>query len=436
MGGGLGDIEEVLACGRHLERAGFPLLLYRRRDHPLPRSVDGPFDWPAHTRRSKIGRRAPAAVTVSPCWGVSAAPSRREPYGRGGAWEEECADVEEAYGTDRTLHMSLEEFARTLTSREETIERYREGGVSSRSIRARSRSASFAREIDQFHRAFVRFRAFDRPNLLHLYATFRPRSRFAREFPEAVQCGPLSSGRSRPAHRGRGLPTDGSWIWYASPASSRRLLPEVLQGLATRAPASSIVVHTPRPIPFPSGGRSLRIVVGPVARARWRREFERAPVRIVTGSRTLLEAMEWGGPFLYFNGLIGGRTPHRHRPEKIRALLELGRRAHVAPDLLKDLADFSRGRRVREVVRRADRGVGGWRRFPSFRPAPRAFSPPYEDAGALVIAVVRALAQRPEQAVEVVREVRSGRFGRTPYPVRRDEKAPGTGASDWHRVVA
>jgi hypothetical protein len=169
--------------------------------------------------------------------------------------------------------------------------------------------------------------------------------------------------------------------------------------------------------------------------ARWRREFEEAPVRIVTGSRTLLEALEWGGPFLYFNGIIGSRVPHRHRPEKIRALLELGRRAKVARSLRRDLADFSRGRRVREVVARAGRGVGAWRRFPPFHRVAPAFSPPYDDAGALVVAVARTLARRPDGAVGIVREVRSGTLGAPPYGPRRDGSTPGAPASRGHEGV-
>ncbi len=415
VGGGLGDIEEVLACGRHLEAAGFPLTLYRRRGRALPRSVEGPFDWPAHARRSKILERgrASTAVTVSPCWGVSAAPSRPEPFGRGGVWEEECSDIERAYGPEQTLHISFEEFARTLTSREETIERYREGGVPSRKIRVRSRTAEFTREVEQFHDALVRYRAFDRPNILHLYSTFHPRRSFVREFPEAVQCGPLPSGRRRSRPRTSGGARRGAWVWYASPASSHRLIEPILSGLAARTPASAISIHTPRPMPGTvdrSARGVVRIVLGLEARGNWQDEFDQARVRVVTGSRTLLEALELGGPFLYFNGLMGDRSPRRHRPEKITALLDLGRRARLDPGLLRDLDDFSRGRRVGEIVMRADQRLGGWRRFPVFRPGISGFPPGYENAGTLVTSVVRSLTGRPGEIVDLVREVRSGVF--------------------------
>ena len=124
----------------------------------------------------------------------------------------------------------------------------------------------------------------------------------------------------------------------------------------------------------------------------------------------MLEALELGGPFLYFNGLIGDRRPHRHRPEKILALLDLGRRARLDPGLLRDLDDFSRGRRVREIVMHADQRLGGWRHFPVFRPGIFGFPPGYENAGTLVTSVVRSLAGRPGEVVDLVREVRSGKF--------------------------
>ncbi len=42
VGGGLGDIEEVLLAGRRLARAGFPVYLFRRPGRPLPRSPGPP----------------------------------------------------------------------------------------------------------------------------------------------------------------------------------------------------------------------------------------------------------------------------------------------------------------------------------------------------------------------------------------------------------
>ena len=206
VGGGLGDIEEVLAAGRHLARAGFPLYLYRAPGRPLPPNVEGPWEWPPVERRHRIDRHhARAALTVSPCWGVSAAPSRPGRFGRGGPWEVECCSIESVYGPESTLHISLEEFARTLPSRAETRERLREGGVPARAIGPRLRTAETHREVEAFRSAFRVFRGFDRPNVLHLFATFRPNDAFRREFPEAVETGPLSPGHASRI-RGGGAP--------------------------------------------------------------------------------------------------------------------------------------------------------------------------------------------------------------------------------------
>ena len=148
--------------------------------------MEGPWDWPSIERRPRIVRRAECAITVTPAWGVSAAPSVRGPLGRGGPWEVEARDVERAYGPDRTLHVSLEEFARTLPVRRETRERLREGGIPSRALRARVAAARRRGEVAAFDAAFRRFRAFERANVLHLFATFRPDPSFAREFPDAL----------------------------------------------------------------------------------------------------------------------------------------------------------------------------------------------------------------------------------------------------------
>ena len=140
----------------------------------------------------------------------------------------------------------------------------------------------------------------------------------------------------------------------------------------------------------------------------WRRRFAAADLRIVTGSRTLLEALEVRGPFLYFNGVLGtGTRRHRHRPEKIVALLAFGRKRRWPADVLRDLGDFARARQVPEVVARAARRQGGWARFP--RGVPRtAFPPPYHDAGALLVAVARALAVPGATATDTVARFRRG----------------------------
>lgn len=370
--------------------------------------MDGPWAWPSHERRCRIRRRGSAALTIAPAWGVSAAPSRPVPFGRGGPWEEEARDVEIAYGPDRTIHVSLEEFARTVTSRGEMRERLREGGVAARALPARLRAVARSHEVESFQDAFRTFRAFDRPNVLHLFATLRPDRAFAREFPTAVQTGPLwptRYGRGRTRHRSG---TRREWVWYASPASAEKIAPAIVEGLRQVRPEVRLYIRSPRPWRTPLPHPPVTMRTRPLARAAWSRRFATAELRIVTGSRTLLEAIELGGPFLYFNGALGDASRRRrHRPEKILAILDVGRDAGVARPLLRDLADFARGRRVSSVVERAALRSDGWARFPRVF-GPRGFDPGFDDAGTLVLAVARALARSPESATAIVAAVRSG----------------------------
>jgi len=394
----------VLALGRRLAHAGFRILLYRRPGRPLPRSVDGPWAWPPIARIHRLAPRGSAALTVAPSWGVSAAPSRAGAFGRGGAWEEEARDIEAAYGPDRTIHVSLEEFARTGTALAETRERLREGGVAARALRARLRAAERAGEVETFRRAFRRFRAFDRPNVLHLFATFGTAPAFVRQFPEAVLTGPLWPGRLRRNARTR--PPTRSWVWYASPASAEAIGTEVARALGAVRPPVRLWIRTPRPWRSGDLGPHVAVETRPVSAARWRRRFADADVRIVTGSRTLLEAIEVGGPFLYFNGVLAsGPRRRRHRPEKILAWLASPAVATAPAALRRDLADFARGRRVAAVVVRAVGRVDGWARFPGRSGSD--FPPPFDDAGSLAVAVARALDRNLGDARAIVARVRA-----------------------------
>lgn len=411
VGGGLGDIEEVLAAGRRLDRAGFSITLFRRPDHPLPTSVDGPWDWPRHLRVRALRPRSSTALTIAPAWGVSAAPARSGPLGRPGPWAEEVAEIERTYGPDRVLHVSLEEFARTLDPRTETRERLREGGVEARAIPDRLRSADHRGEVEQFRISFERFRAFDRPNVLPLFATFHPSAAFARAFPGAVQTGPLWPGAQwdGAVRRAQRPPGRREWVWYASPASAERIAPKVLEGLATIRPRVDLYVRSPRPWSSVPTVPRLTLETGPLPATAWRRRFAGAELRIVTGSRTLLEALEADGPFLYFNGVLGaGRRTRRHRPEKVAALLGAGRSGGAPRSLLTDLARFARGEDVVGVVRRAARRPrADWERLRSAT-LRRAFRSPYDDLGDLLVAVATAMSQPGASAPGLVGRVRLG----------------------------
>jgi len=405
VGGGLGDIEEVLAAGRRLARAGFPIVLYRRPGVVLPRDVDGPWDWPSHRRVRALHPRHRRAMTIAPAWGVSAAPARPGAFGRPGPWAAEAEEIERTYGSEHVLHVSLEEFARTFDAAAETRERLREGGVPAREMAARRRAAERHGEVGEFRRAYARFRAFDRPNVLPLFATFRPSHSFREEYPDAVQTGPLWPNRYRPAGR-RGTSRQRTWVWYASPASAERIAPRVLAGLAGLRPAIRLFVRSPRAWPSVPPSPDLTVQVRPMSPAAWERRFAHADLRIVTGSRTLLEALEVGGPFLYFNGVLGpGRRRRRHRPEKIDALLEIGRRAGVPPSLVRDLANFARGRDIEGVVRRTARRRGGWERWRAAA-LRREFPPPFDDAAEVLVTAARSLAGTGSDATKIVAELR------------------------------
>lgn len=397
IGGGLGDIQEVLDAGAWLARDGHRIRLYRADDRPLPPGVDGPFAWPRHRRVGSLRPTAGRALTIAPTWGVAAAPARDEPFGRAGPWAVEAGAIEAAYGTVATIHVSLEEFARTYSSAREDRERYREGGAPGQGAHPRE-------DVDRWRVAFRRHRALDRPNVLHLLATFAPSPAYGREFPEMVQTGPLWPAPMRHGptpSRSKGAPL----IWYASPSTADRLATDVVSG-ARRADARiPIRIRSPHPLPGATGP-DVRVERSPRPVTVWRREFAGARLRIVTGSRTLLEALAVGGPFLYFNGIHRprGRPARRHRPEKIQALLAIYRRAGVRAEVVRDLDAFSRGHRVAEVVARALTDTPWRRAFPPRRALGRWLPPPAE---ATLRAVAARWARSEDDAAAVVADVRA-----------------------------
>jgi hypothetical protein len=142
---------------------------------------------------------------------------------------------------------------------------------------------------------------------------------------------------------------------------------------------------------------------------RWRRAWASAELRIATGSRTFLESLADGGPFLYFNGVTGPTaSARRHRPEKILSLLELWRGAGVDPALVRDLGDFSRLRAIGRVLKRARDDPTFAFRFPRTTVV-RGFRGSYRDAGVLVERAALAFASGTLGAVELVAALRRGR---------------------------
>jgi hypothetical protein len=406
LGGGLGDLEEVDTAARHLAHQGWPLLLYRTNGRPIPRgAARGARAVPVH-RIPRLRPRAPLALTLSMDWGVTAAPERPGALGRPGPWAVESHEIEQRYGPGRVLHVSLGEFARTLTSREQVAERYREGGRPLRWIRDRLSTPSAKREIEETHRLFARFRAFEKPEALHLFPTFHDPTRFRREFSSAVPTGPLWGEPFRPV----GIPRTRSWLWYASPASAVRLLPAFGQlGPRLRHPIE-ILLRSPRDTALPPDSRSLRWrTLPPLERTEWRREFARASLRIVTGGRSLLEALQVGGPFLYFNGVTGsGRAVRQHRPEKLRSLLRAWRAEGSARPLWQDLSEFARARNVLAILERASERPEWSAAFPR-RPPTTPYPSPYDSAGALLLRIAARFASGRD-APTVVLEARERRL--------------------------
>ena len=180
--------------------------------------------------------------------------------------------------------------------------------------------------------------------------------------------------------------------------------PQVLRGLVRSASAPFLSIRTPRPWSIPVDPSRATVEVERRPSPLWRRAFDRAQLRIVTGSRTLLEAIALGGPFLYFNGVLGnGASRHRHRPEKLDRMLKVAR---IPRGVRRDLVDFAGGRRIEEVVRRAARDpprlTVGFR-----RDVRRRFAPGWDDAGALIVRIAREFERDGRTSSELVRNIRA-----------------------------
>ena len=336
--------------------------------------------------------RAPRALVVASQWGVTAARAHSGPLGAPGPLRPIVEELERAYGREYVVQVSLEEFARNLPERAAVREWFREGGVSEREVDARARRARRTGAITRFRREYRRFRGFGVPNLIVLFPTFVPSAAFAREFPDAVQCGPLAAARThrfRPRHRARRTRPD--VFWYASPGTSARLWERVGREPGIRW---TIVGDGGRALGIPPSSGSAR---PQLSGRRWNDAWRRADLRIVTGSRTLLEALADGRPFLYFNGVVGRRRSRAHRPEKLRSLLELWRRAKISARLRRDLAEFARLQGARRILRQA-LSSSAWRKSWPARPIVGPWNSELRDAGRLIERLVRRWAASSEPA--------------------------------------
>ncbi|MCI4339816.1 MAG: hypothetical protein L3K06_00750 [Thermoplasmata archaeon] len=417
IGSGRGDVEEVLLAGRALARAGHPVQIVRSSTRPLPLLNDPTFDWQGIRRSDRLRPRYARAVTISSQFGITAAEGRDEPLGRAGPWTIERAAIDRAYGPGRVLHVSLEEFARGRPSAELAEERWREAGETVRHRRDRRASGAVRADVAEFAQLYRKFRALDQTNLLTLFPTFERSHAFAREFPETVQSGPLWPDRAirRQAHR---FSREHVVLWYASASTSDRLLPRLVAGLERAGAPVRLVVRTAHPLTLPVSRRVRLELVPSRSPVDWTRAWSRCDLAIVTGTRSLLEAIAWGVPFLYFNGVMGrGRAARRHRPEKIASLLRLLRGAGVPRVLARDLSDFARLRRVEEIIAKRVRGPR------AFGPGVRAtiaggFPTPFGDAAEVLVDIVRRFAVPTGSEAELLRGIRQESRRRRAAPRR------------------
>lgn len=401
IGGGAGDIVEVLEASRWVERSGTPVFLFRGPGRPLPAGVEG--RWPARRVVHRLLRKHPRAVTLSAQFGVTAEEERSGPLGRPGPWAPEAAAIEATYGVEATLHLSFEEFARTLTAPQQVDERYREGGVAAGDPRRPRSGAARRAEVEVARAAYRRFRSFDRPNLLTIFPTFVRSPGFAREFPESVQAGPLRPADASSTWSPRSGPR--RVVWYASPASSDRLVPGLADAMDHMPGGFHLRMRSSRPLPFPVRSRPNVAQIPVQGDREWGREWDQARLVIVTGSRSLLEVLHRRVPFLYFNGVSGtaART-RRHRPEKILGLLTLLQLSGASAQLRRDLDRFSRAQSVEAIVRRA---LAGPPRRAQAWPWSIGFPPAFRSAERLVVELVGRFGRSEATAPELVRAVRT-----------------------------
>ncbi|MDE1820542.1 MAG: hypothetical protein KGJ23_09150 [Euryarchaeota archaeon] len=378
---GWGDIAEMAQAAWALHRAGFelrylapPEAIHKRPDPrivPFDPTAPGPIRFPPVRRLFAPARRG-RAVVLATWWGLSARRSDLEGGPLPGPLEDAITRIVRSHGAPNVLHVSLEEFGSDQTSLSALDEGLRQAGWSAARRQRALASPQGRRQQCAYHRAFALARAAEREGVVHLSATFSPSLPAMREFPFLLPVAPFGLGGTailRPRVWDRGTSADlarSAVIWYASPKSSVGFAPAFLSALKGRSPKVLLQVRAPpaleeKLLALPQDDVSVE-VLEELSPSRWRSALDRAHLRVVSGSQSLVEVVRGGGPFLYFNGLVGKpRGPTRaFRREKLLSLVRALDGLPRAGALSRDLLDFADGRNLRSVLRRA-LGSEAWR---------------------------------------------------------------------------
>lgn len=440
---GWGDLQELSRAAWALHRAGFPLVYLEGRNGraaprkdprivPFDPEAAGPVVFPPVLRRPRpfpSGR----AIVLTSWWGLSARreDSRGDPLP--GGVEQAVSRVVRAHGERQVLHVSLEEFASDQTSREVFEEGLRQAGLGAEHRRRALHSEEGRRWVRRYHDAFVRARAGEREEVLHLTGSFAARRRSLTEFPFLLPVGPFGSGQPgrrvlvRPLPRPARPPPparEASVIWYASPSSSlefasRSLLPGLARlprSVRLEVRAGSEAIERWKGLPVPP---SIRPIWLPELSLRsWTRRWRAADLRIASGSQSLVDAVHEARPFLYFNGYVVGqdRRTWAFRREKLLSLLHALRERRGGSALARDLERFADGRDVAGVLRRALTSAA-WRSSAGrlLADVSREISSSGRSGDALVVEAARRLSSTSLDVRSLVRTLRKA-HARPPSP--------------------
>lgn len=423
---GWGDVAEFSRVAWALYRAGFPLVGEdpgRGRGRMDPRVVPldpreagpvVPFP-PLHPPRDVPLRGR--AILLATWWGLSCRTEDDEGDPVPGPWASSVTSVIRHRTPEEVLTVSLEEFGSAVPSRTFLSRQLATAGWSPGRVLRYMGSPQGKEHLFRYVSAFRRYRGASSPTTLHVVSQFAPDPEAAREFPFLVQTGP-AEGSPRHKEPAR-VPESGPLrvLWYASPPSSRDFAPPLFAALSSLGRPVDLVLRTRDPEltegdPGPSRG-SLRVIPAPeLPPEAWDRLEAEAHLRIVSGSQSLVEALEDRAPFLYFNGWV--RTPsgkgRPFRTEKLLSLLSARGRSPAARSVNRDLWSFAGGRDLRAILRRALLSPA-WR-AEVVRRAPSRFPPRYRDMGAYVVEVARSFSREAIPSPALVARERAHASGR------------------------